>query len=61
MRPEDVIAYIETISRRHGFGDLAADHRAQVIRELRAHPDIIPKFIEQSEGRIEQASAKEKT
>lgn len=61
MTPEDAISYIETISRRHGFGGLAADHRTEVIRELAANPDIIPKFIEQSEGRIEQASAKEKT
>lgn len=56
MTPEDAVAYVETLSRRHGLGELTPTHRARVISDLRAHPDIIRKFIEQSEARIEQAS-----
>ena len=56
MTPEHAVEYLETLSRRHGLGGLSEKDRAATIAMLWEHPDIIHRFIRESEARIEQVS-----
>ena len=62
MSPENAVAYLETLCRRHGIQSYKNDEeRAITIDALRDNPDIIPDFIRKGELNIERvAHEKEK-
>jgi len=60
VTPEHAVAYLETLSRRLGLGDLDQEERDHWIKSLRNNPDLIKRFIHQAELNIEKAAAKKK-
>jgi hypothetical protein len=54
MRPEDAVAYVETLCRRHGLG--VPDNGPEVMKALADEPHIIRRFIHEAELSIERAA-----
>jgi hypothetical protein len=59
MTPEHAVEYLETLSRRHGLAGLTKQDRADIVADLRRHPDTIHRFIHEAEERIERTEKKE--
>jgi hypothetical protein len=58
VTPEHAVEYLETLSRRHGLGELTQQERASIIADLHRHPDTIHRFIHEAEERIERTAPK---
>lgn len=60
MTPEHAVAYIQCLTRRHGFDGMDPHQRLTTIQALRDNPDIIDDFVRRAELNIEQAAARRK-
>jgi Tfp pilus assembly ATPase PilU len=61
VSPENAVAYLETLCRRHGIRSYDTEQdRRQTIDALRDNPDIIQDFIRRGELNIERVADTEK-